>query len=127
MSEITLNVKVQGLEQLRETVALLLQQLKELGAGNPDTLVEVYAGGAVLPKVSVEIVEPWYPDDSGDWIEHDGSGAPEGLGEWVYILTRSERNCKKCTLTPSLVAGWVNGFNWSGSGGTNVVAYKEIV
>lgn len=52
--QMTINVKVQGLEHLRETVALL-KELKELGAGNHDALAEIISGGAVLPVVKVEV------------------------------------------------------------------------
>lgn len=53
------------------------------------------------PKVSLESadidspVEKWYPDDSGEWVEYDGSGQPvedDVLVEVVMAVERCERD-----------------------------------
>ena len=53
------------------------------------------------PKVSLESTdigsptERWYPDDSGEWIEYDGSGQPvedDVLVEVVMAVERCERD-----------------------------------
>lgn len=130
-NQMTINVKVQGIEQLRETVALL-KELKELGAGNSDALAEIISGGAVLPKVSVEVEEdkPWYPHSKwqghpgGPWIEHDGKSIPDG--EIFHILTRAERYSRNFYPCRSKVSNWKSNFMWDGNTCDNVVAYRVL-
>lgn len=49
------------------------------------------------PKVSLESadidspVEKWYPDDSGEWVEYDGSGQPVEDDVWVEVVMVLER------------------------------------
>ena len=51
----------------------------------------------ISPKVSLEStdidspVENWYPDNSGEWIEYDGSGQPVEDGVLVEIVIAYER------------------------------------
>jgi len=35
--------------------------------------------------------DPWYPDDSGAWVEHDGSGMPVDGMAMVAVLTGAHR------------------------------------
>lgn len=127
MSEVTLSVKVQGLEQLRETVALL-KELKELGAGNPDILTEVHVDGAVIPKVKLQEEEPWYPDTCGGWIEHNGGFVPEGISEYATLLTKGERRRKQYGDSRCKVSSWTREFRWANSGDdhNDVVAYRSL-
>lgn len=123
MSEVTLNVKVQGLEQLRETVALL-KELKELGAGNPDILAEIHVDGAVVPKVLVQEEKPWYPNDM-PWVEHDGNSLPPG--EKFHMLLRDERDTKDyCDGGEHYIGDWVDEFLWKSRNGDDVVAYIKV-
>lgn len=55
----------------------------------------------ISPKVSLEStdidspVERWYPNNSGEWIEYDGSGQPVEDGVLVEIVMAAERD-KRC-------------------------------
>lgn len=126
--QMRINVKVQGIEQLRETVALL-KELKELGAGNADALSEVILGGTVLP-VRLEVEKPWYPHGGwqdhpgGPWIEHDGKSIPDG--ETFHILTRAERDSRNFYPSRSKVSNWKSNFMWDGDTRENVVAYRVL-
>lgn len=119
--QMTINVKVQGLEHLRETVARL-KELKELGAGNPDTMIEYLSCGSVIPKVIVEVEEekPWYPNDM-PWTEHDGKSIPKG--NRFYILLKGERETKKYGGGTFSVENWEREFLWQGWHRNNIVAY----
>lgn len=129
--QMTINVKVQGLEHLRETVALL-KELKELGAGNSDALTEYLSGGSVIPKVIVEVDEekPWYPDNirpshmGSNWIEHDGKSVPNGTE--FNVLTRAERKSKNFYPDRSRISNWEDNFLWIGDPLENVVAYRVL-
>lgn len=63
----------------------------------------------------------WYPDDSGEWKEHDGSdNIPEGLHYnnvvvWMTPEERSNKKMKSYTEMESEYIGW-----------EHVVAYKKI-
>ena len=52
----------------------------------------------ISPKVSLESAdigspdEKWYPDDSGEWVEYDGSGQPVEDDVLVEIVMVSERD-----------------------------------
>lgn len=50
------------------------------------------------PQAKVEVVadntsprKPWYPDNSGEWVEYDGSGQPVEDDVDVEVLTAAER------------------------------------
>lgn len=119
MSEVTLSVKVQGLEQLRETVALL-KELKELGAGNHDINVEMHTD-------TVTSEQPWLPDDLGGWIEHSGGGMPVGVSEYVNVLTTAEREKKSYTTARCNSYAWRRQFHWyNPDDRNNIVAYRNL-
>lgn len=123
MSELTLSVKVAGLEELRETVTLL-KELKELGVENPYSMMEVQE----LPlKVSVEVEEnekPWYPLDGNTWIEHDGKSIPDG--KWFKLLLKYERENCYYEETCHHAVNWYEEFKWNGCPSNNVVAYVKL-
>lgn len=129
--QMTINVKVQGLEHLRETVALL-KELKELGAGNCDALTEYLSGASETMKTIVEVDEekPWYPHSKwqghpgGPWIEHDGKSIPDG--EIFHILTRAARDSRNFYPYRSKVSNWKSNFMWDGDTCDNVVAYRVL-
>ena len=58
---------------------------------------KITSSEVISPKVSLEStdidnpVERWYPDDSGIWIEYDGSGQPVEDGVLVEIVMKYER------------------------------------
>ena len=62
---------------------------------------EITSLEVISPKVSLEStdidspVENWYPDNSGEWVEYDGSGQPvedDVLVEVVMAVERYERD-----------------------------------
>ena len=58
---------------------------------------EITSSEVVLPKVSLESAdiddpfENWYPDDSGEWVEYDGSGQPVEDDVEIEALLSHER------------------------------------
>ena len=81
--------------------------------------------------VAYKVVEPaakdapWYPDDSGKWVEvPPGSGFPNGLyqGARVEVLTRLERGSKTYRRQADIVLNWTHQW-WSGG---TIVAYKIV-
>lgn len=63
------------------------------------------------------VQKPWYPDDSGDWVEFKGNRSPVELGVKCELLLNDERKQKnyKKVVYPA------NCFDW-----TEAVAYKVI-
>ena len=82
------------------------------------------------PKVSYVVADkakpsnplkPWYPDDSGEWIEYDGSGQPLDDGELVEVLLGYERNDQDYYKQFNVVES----YDWSWTKDSEqVVAYK---
>lgn len=83
------------------------------------------------PKVSEAIADkakpsnplkPWVPDDSGEWIEYDGSGQPVSDSTVVDVLRANERDDPSLFQSlPDPAGTW----NWDVCGkGANIVAYK---
>lgn len=79
------------------------------------------------PKVSEAVADktsplkPWVPDDSGEWIEYDGSGRPVSPAQVVEFLLRIEREEQCYDPQPSLAMGC----DWSIEDlGGDIVAYK---
>lgn len=88
---------------------------------------KITSSEVISPKVSLEStdidspVENWYPDDSGEWIEYDGSGQPVEDDIMVEILMRWERKEERCNPEKFLALE----FAWSNSGyDSDIVAYK---
>ena len=82
------------------------------------------------PKVSLEStdigspVERWYPDDSGEWIEYDGSGQPVEDDVFVEVLLAVVDGGRD-------YGPWkdrAGSFRWcrSTSGVNDIVAYKVV-
>lgn len=65
----------------------------------------------------------WYPDDSGEWVEYDGSGCPLEDGVEVGVLLGSERNNKCCI---SNMHHPVERWDWNTKGACGIVAYKIV-
>lgn len=62
--------------------------------------------------------KPWYPDDSGEWVEFDGAKCPLGVwDERVEILSKTERKNKIYGKAKAIAKDC----NW-----LPVVAYKVI-
>jgi hypothetical protein len=53
--------------------------------------------------------DPWYPDDSGEWVEYDGSGMPVAGHIRVLILLVGERAFRDAPASedlPASAADW---------------------
>ena len=93
-----------------------------------DAQIKMYVGYEVkLAKllttyeihVQPEAEKPWYPDDSGEWVEVVGGQRPNlPKGTKVHWLTRNER---AKTVYTEFVSCDVREFNWS-----NICAYKVV-
>ena len=67
-------------------------------------------------------VERWYPDDSGEWIEYDGSGQPVEDDVVVEVLLTVEDGERD-------YGPWkqrAGSFRWSRNGYNDIVAYKVV-
>lgn len=84
----------------------------------------------ISPKVSLEStdidspVENWYPDDSGEWVEYDGSGQPVEDDVLVEVLIAVEDGERDYGPWKNRAGSW----RWcrSKSGLSDIVAYKVV-
>ena len=83
-------------------------------------------------KVSLESTdigspdEKWYPDDSGEWVEYDGSGQPVEDGVLVEVVVAVERDKRHYAALPCRAEVWEwNTHPLDGLGG-DIVAYKVV-
>lgn len=68
---------------------------------------------------------PWYPDDSGEWIEYDGSGQPVENNVIVDVIIKGERERKYYAQRPEPAYRW--SWDWSrGFKQSRIVAYKIV-
>ena len=84
-------------------------------------------------KVSLEStdidspVETWYPDDSGEWVEYDGSGQPVEGDVLVEVLMLHERDAHEYKQKESEAWRWDWCRGWlASSEDENIVAYKVV-
>ena len=63
-------------------------------------------------------LKPWYPDNSGEWVEYDGSGQPVEDDVLVEGITAIERYKQDYILLVREAESW----DW----GMNIVAYKVV-
>ena len=100
---------------------------------------DYYLEGARQQRIKVEFVEPtsvieiklpvtcdhWYPDNSGEWIEYDGSGQPvedDVNVEVLYLYERENQFYDPCIYEAS-------DFCWEKNEGkrlSDIVAYKVV-
>ena len=96
---------------------------------------EITSSEVVSPKVSLEStdidspVETWYPDDSGEWVEYDGSGQPVEGDVLVEVLLLHERDAHEYKQKESEAWRWA--WDWcrgwlAFSEDENIVAYKVV-
>ena len=82
-------------------------------------------------KVSLEStdidspVENWYPDDSGEWIEYDGSGQPVEDDVWVEVVMALERYERDHATLLRRAGDWFWDANLCDPG-SGIVAYKVV-
>ena len=68
-------------------------------------------------------LKPWYPDNSEEWIEYDGSGQPVEDGVLVEVLMVGERDERDYAIMTREVEYW----DWGASlydPAEDIVAYK---
>ena len=70
-------------------------------------------------------LKPWYPDNSGEWVEYDGSGQPVEDDVWVEVLLAAIDDGVRD------YGPWINragSWRWcrSTSGLNDIVAYKVV-
>ena len=91
---------------------------------------KITSSEVISPKVSLESTdigspdEKWYPDDSGEWIEYDGSGQPVEDDVEIEALFSHERERK--SYTPYLGDGEDWCWKWLGMDVGDIVAYKVV-
>ena len=91
---------------------------------------KITSSEVISPKVSLEStdidspVENWYPDNSGEWIEYDGSGQPVEDAVEVEALFSHER--ERRSYAPGLCNGEDWCWKWFGMGVADIVAYKVV-
>ena len=92
---------------------------------------EITSNEVISPKVSAvnadidSPVEKWYPGDSGEWIEYDGSGQPVDDDIEVEVLLAEERERRRYDTVQQLPKYWY----WDkdiNHPGIVVVAYKVV-
>ena len=91
---------------------------------------KITSSGVISPKVSLETtdidspVENWYPDDSGEWVEYDGSGQPVEDDVEIEALLSHERESR------SYLPGKADAEDWCWKlgrlAGADIVAYKVV-
>lgn len=85
---------------------------------------KITSSEVISPKVSLEStdidspVENWYPDDSGEWIEYDGSGQPVEDDVEIEALFSHERESRSYVPCQDDAEYWF----W----GSDIVAYKVV-
>ena len=93
---------------------------------------EITTSEVISPKVSAvnadidSPVKNWYPNDSGEWIEYDGSGQPvedDGLVEAIMAVERRERDY---TSLVRMAEVWDWEPRWCHRNGGHIVAYKVV-
>ena len=86
----------------------------------------LFTTGAAVQKPDTDKPDtPWYPDDSGKWVEvTPGGGWPNGLapGTKIEVLARGERSAKSYKYWASPAGSWY----WLHEGDGAIVAYKIV-
>ena len=96
---------------------------------------KITSSEVISPKVSLESTdigspdEKWYPDDSGEWVEYDGSGQPVEGDVLVEVLLLHERDAHEYKQKESEAWRWA--WDWcrgwlAFSEDENIVAYKVV-
>ena len=91
---------------------------------------KITSSEVISPKVSLESTdigspdEKWYPDDSGEWVEYDGSGQPVEDGVEIEALFSHERESRSYAPgeADAGVWCWKSGRQWC----ADIVAYKVV-
>lgn len=84
--------------------------------------VLTWLGGPMPDPIPDE--KPWYPDDSGEWVEWAGGPCPVVYGAFVVILLRSYRENRDASMiTPrnAVLCKWRHD-----GAGDDIVAYRVV-
>lgn len=87
--------------------------------------------GFVIQGSSVKYVEedeqtPWYPDNSGEWVEHTTGFQPVSSLTRVEVLIRSERERKDYHEVSGVALTYEWGVDEGYHDGCDIVAYKIV-
>ncbi|ORE90217.1 hypothetical protein ATO13_23316 [Stappia sp. 22II-S9-Z10] len=113
----------------RELAEAEATRLAKLNRGTRYVVLEACRSFRVPPVDNVEIVdldEPqkstglWYPDDSGEWVEHDGGPCPVSKYALVSVLLAHERDAKRHSKMTYPAFYWT----WNLDSDIRIVAYK---
>ena len=92
---------------------------------------KITSSEVISPKVSLESTdigspdEKWYPDDSGEWIEYDGSGQPVEDDVYVEVIMEVEQRRRDYTPMLRRAEDWDwNAYLYDAS--SDIVAYKVV-
>ena len=91
---------------------------------------KITSNEVISPKVSAvntdidSPVEKWYPDNSGEWVEYDGSGQPVEDYVEVEALLQAEREKQDYVILERIAEYW--GWGRYKDGSDNIVAYKVV-
>ena len=107
--------------------------VRDVLADHLSTLVQQYrklfVSATPLPHLRAAEEKPWYPDDSGEWVEVPDtlSAMPPELvaGSRVEVLVHSERECKEWVRAQNTAS---SRWEWAHPAGEpwRIVAYKVI-
>ena len=92
---------------------------------------KITSSEVISPKVSKETTdidspdEKWYPDNSGEWVEYDGSGQPVEDGVRVEIVMASERAGRVFAPVLLKAEDWFWGAR-AYDASNDIVAYKVV-
>ena len=92
---------------------------------------KITSSEVISPKVSSESsdidtpTEKWYPDDSGEWIEYDGSGQPVKDDVEVEAVMAVERRVRGYITRIRKAEDWSWGSDLYDPG-SDIVAYKVV-
>ena len=89
---------------------------------------KITSSEVISPKVSLESTdigspdEKWYPDDSGEWVEYDGSGQP--VEDDVVVEVLLDVGDGELYHSPWKQRAGI--WRWSRNGYNDIVAYKVV-
>ena len=92
---------------------------------------KITSSEVISPKVSKETTdidspdEKWYPDNSGEWVEYDGSGQPVEDDVLVEVVMVEERRGRVCRPGALKAEDWFWGAR-AYDASNDIVAYKVV-
>lgn len=101
-----------------EVKQLLADHLRHL-LQQEAALLTVAAPAMGQPEAPTDAETHWYPDDSGEWVEHDGSDVcPVPTDCRVFVMSQADREAH----ATGYIRTSAGGIQWK-----HVVAYKVVL